>query len=120
MEDNENLQINGHIPIGSSDNFTTSTIFFTKENGIFAVAKAKCTCPIGNWGNCKHCAAVLLYALNERSDLDEISNEANLSLSVKRSYDASEEDNTSSSNNSRKKANSSVESYDSVTSLVFH
>lgn len=115
MEDNENLQINGHIPIGSSNNFTTSTIFFTKENGIFALAKAKCTCPIGNWGNCKHCAAVLLYALDERSDLDEISNEANLSLSVKRSYDASEEDNTSSSNNSRKKANSSVESYDSVT-----
>ncbi|KAG2199757.1 hypothetical protein INT46_007034 [Mucor plumbeus] len=119
MEDNENLQINGHIPIGSSNNFTTSTIFFTKENGIFALAKAKCTCPIGNWGNCKHCAAVLLYALDERSDLDEISNEANLSLSVKRSYDASEEDNTSSSNNSRKKANSSVESYDSVSTVAY-
>lgn len=118
MEDDENAQINGRIPIHSSDGFTTSTISFTKENGTFTLIKAKCTCPIGNWGNCKHCAAVLHYALDKRSDSDDISNETDSSLSVKRSYDASEEDNASSSNESRKKAHSSVESYDSVISMV--
>lgn len=118
-EDDAHVQMMASIPIESSSGFITSTIFFSKQNETYKLVKAKCTCPIGNWGNCKHCAAVMLYALDQRvgSPPDDTHNEdePSSSLSAKRSYDASEEDNSSGSYESRKKANSSVESYESVS-----
>lgn len=117
---NDQVQIMGSIPIESSSGFITSTLFFGKQDGdTYTLLKAKCTCPIGNWGNCKHCAAVMLYALDRQQQQTEAEEPSPLPSSpvlTKRSFDASSEgDNDSSSNESRKKANSSVESYDSVS-----
>lgn len=119
-QNDNNTQMSARIPIENSAASITSTVFFAKtktnqeKEDTLQLMKAKCSCPIGNWGNCKHCAAVLLYALDKKPNNPSNDNEP--LLLAKRSYDeASEENNaTSSSNESRKKANSSVESYDSV------
>ncbi|KAL9542694.1 hypothetical protein PS6_009668 [Mucor atramentarius] len=123
-EDDAHVQMMASIPIESSSGFITSTIFFSKQNETYKLVKAKCTCPIGNWGNCKHCAAVILYALDQRvvgSPPGDTHNEdePSSSLLAKRSYDASEEDNSSGSYENRKKANSSVESYESTSTVAY-
>lgn len=114
-EEDDQVRMMGNIPIENSSGIITSTICFSKQDDTYTLVKAKCTCPIGNWGNCKHCAAVMLHALDKRvampSQQQPIKEaEPSSPLSTKRSYDASEEDNDSSSNESRKKANASVES----------
>lgn len=116
----QEVQLLGSIPIESSSGVITSSIFFSKQDDdTYTLLKAQCTCPIGNWGNCKHCAAVMLYALDrqqQQSEAEEPSPVPSSPLLTKRSFDASSEgDNDSSSNESRKKANSSVESYESVS-----
>ncbi|KAL9542227.1 hypothetical protein MBANPS3_008713 [Mucor bainieri] len=131
----DQVQMTGSIPIQNSSGVITSTIFFSKQGDAYTLVKAKCTCPIGNWGNCKHCAAVMLHALDEReptpsqqeqqqqqqTEAEEASSVSSPSPSLltKRSYDASEEDNDSSSNDSRKKANSSVESSGSIATAAY-
>ncbi|KAI8644655.1 hypothetical protein BD408DRAFT_362855 [Parasitella parasitica] len=130
-EDNGTVQMAARLPIENSPNFTTCSITFSKKNNVFQLDGAKCSCPIGNWGNCKHCAAVLLHALDtkrmQNTDVDHNGSrnessehsQSDSSLLTKRSYDTSEDGNTSSSNESRKKANSSIESYDSISTVGY-
>ncbi|GAN01184.1 hypothetical protein MAM1_0005c00616 [Mucor ambiguus] len=124
----DQVQMTGSIPIESSSGCITSTVLFSKQDDTYTLVEAKCTCPIGNWGNCKHCAAVLLHALDKRvctpsepqlNEAKEPSDSPPLPLLSKRSYGASQEDNDSNSNESRKKANSSVESNDSASTVAY-